>query len=63
MLVAEILFYKKFCDNFENLGFQFNSYNPCVANRIKVGKKHIAIYDVGEVMYSYLNPKVNDNFN
>ena len=62
MLVAELLFYKKFCGDLENIGFEFNTYNPCVANRIKVGKQHTVRFYVDNVMPSNVNPKVNDNF-
>ena len=38
MLLAALLLYKKFCGDLENIGFEINPYNPCVANRISVGK-------------------------
>ena len=62
MLVAALLFYGKFCGDLENIGFEFNTYNPCVANRIKVGKQHTVIFYVDNIMPSNVNPKVNDNF-
>ena len=40
MLVASLLFYEKFCGDLENIGFDFNPYDPCVSNRIKVFKQH-----------------------
>ena len=40
MLVAALLWYKKFCADLESIGFTFNPYNPCVANRIIDGKQH-----------------------
>ena len=40
MLVSAILFHKKFCRDLENIGFEFNPYDPCVANRTKAVKKH-----------------------
>ena len=30
MLIASLLWYKKFCDDLEEYGFEFNPYDPCV---------------------------------
>ena len=62
MLVLAILFYKKFCKDSDNIAFAFSPYNPCFANRIKFVKKHTVGFHVDGVMYSNVNPKVNDNF-
>ena len=51
MLVAELLFYKKFCGDLENIGFEFNPYDTYAAARIKVCDQHTVILHVGEVMY------------
>ena len=32
MLRAALLFYKRPRKDLENMGFEFNPYNPCVAN-------------------------------
>ena len=32
MLSASLLFYKRLRKNLENIGFETNPYNPCVAN-------------------------------
>ena len=34
MLEASILWYKKFRGDLEGIGFEFNDYDPCVANRM-----------------------------
>ena len=62
MLVASLLFYKKYLGDLEKIGFEFNPYNPCVANRIKVVKQHTVSLRVDNVMSSHVKPKVNDNF-
>ena len=62
MLVAALLFYKQFHGDLENIGFEFNPLYLCVANRIKVGKKPTVIFHVYNIMYSHVNPKVNDKF-
>ena len=33
MLVAALMFYKKFRKDLKGIGFKFNSYDPCMANR------------------------------
>ena len=38
MLVEALLFYKRFRGDLENIIFEFNPYNPCAANSIKVSK-------------------------
>ena len=62
MLLAELLFYNKFGGELENIGFELNIYDPCVANRIKVGKKHTVRFHVNDIMSCHVNPKVNDKF-
>jgi len=34
MLAAALLWYKKFRADLETIGFEFNPYDPCVANKI-----------------------------
>ena len=63
MLVAALLFYKKFCRDLENIGFDFNPYDPCVTNRIKYGKQHKLRFHMDDFMYSHVNPKGNDKSN
>ena len=61
MLVAPLLLYKKCRGDLEIIGFEFNPYDQCVANRIKVGKQRTVIIHVDDVIYSHVNNKVNDN--
>ena len=62
MNISSPLFYRKFCVDLENIGFEFNPYNPCVSNRIKVGKQHTVRLHVDNVMSIHVNPKVNNKF-
>ena len=62
MLVTVLLLYKKLCGYLEKIGFEFNTYTPCVTNRIKVGKQLTVIFHVENVMSINVNPKVNDKF-
>ena len=57
MIVAGLLFYKKFCGDLENIGFQLNIYDPYGSNRIIVGKKHTFRVHVDDVMSSHVNHK------
>ena len=62
MIVSALLFYRKSRGNLKNIVFEFNTYYPCVYNRIKVGKQHTVIFYVDNVMSSHVNPNVNDKF-
>ena len=63
MLAAALLLYKKFCGDLKNIGFEFNPYNPCVANRIKVGKQHTVKLHVDDVISTNVKSKVDYKFN
>ena len=60
IILADILFYKKFCGELENIVFEFNHFNPYVANRIKVFNQHTSRFHMDDVIYSHVIPKVND---
>ena len=38
-LTSALLFYKQFKNDIEEIGFQVNPYNPCVANKMEVNKQ------------------------
>ena len=38
MINASLLWYKKFRGDLEGIGFTFNNYDPCVANKLVNGK-------------------------
>ena len=62
MLVVVLLLYKKFSGYLENIQFKLNTYDPCVTNRINVGKQQTVIFHVEDVRPSHVNPKVYDKF-
>ena len=62
MLLSALLWYKQFKSDLESIGFVFNPYDPCVANKIVHGKKHTVIFHVDDLKSSHVNPKVNDKF-
>jgi hypothetical protein len=62
MLEASLLWYKKFRKDLEGIGFKFNPYDPCVANRMKRGSQHTIVFHVDDLKSSHKLPKVNDKF-
>jgi hypothetical protein len=60
--VASLLWYKKFRADLERIGFEFNPYDPCVANRNVNKKQHTVHFHVDDLMSSHMSPKVNDDF-
>ena len=62
MLIASLLYYKKFLNDIKKIGFETNPYDPCVANRIVNGKQHALTWHVDDIKSSHLETKVNDHF-
>ena len=61
MLTASLLWCRKFCSDLEQIGFRFNDFDSCVANREVEGSQHTIRYHVDDVISSHLSSKVNDN--
>ena len=62
MLQAALLWYKKFRNDLEGIGYKFNSYDPCVVNKMISNKQHTLRFHVDDVMASHVDKKVNDDF-
>ena len=62
MLIASMLWFKKFRDDLNKLGFSFNAYDPCVGNRTIYGNQQTVRFHVDDVMSSHISTKVNDYF-
>jgi Reverse transcriptase (RNA-dependent DNA polymerase) len=62
MLIAALLWYKHLRGDLEKIGFKFNPYDPCVANRIVSHLQHTVRFHVDDLMSSHLNVPVNDRF-
>ncbi len=62
MLVAALLWYKKFRADLEEEKFEFNPYDPCVANRDVNKKQQTVRFHVDDLMSSHVDTKVNDKF-
>ena len=60
MLVDSILWYRKVKKDLESVGFEFNPYEPCVANGKVNGKQQILRFHVDDMLVSHMAPKVND---
>jgi hypothetical protein len=62
MLQSSLLYYKKFRKDLEEIGFEINPYDPCVANRVVNNKQHTVTWHVDDLKSSHVDPKVNDKF-
>ena len=62
MLVAALLWYKKFKSDLEEEGFIFNPYDACVANKERNGKQQTVRFHVDDLMSSHVDSKINDEF-
>ena len=62
MLIASVLWYKKLRGDLLSLGFRFNSYDPCVANRNVNGAQQTIRFHVDDILSSHRDPKVNTKF-
>ena len=62
MLEASLLWYRKFRSDLETIGFEFNVYDPCVAQRSKGKHQHTIRFHVDDVLSSHVDPRVNDGF-
>ena len=60
MLESALLFYKKFRADLEEIGYEINPYDMCVANKIINGKQHTVTWHVDDLKFSHEDPKVND---
>jgi hypothetical protein len=57
-MVAGLLYYHKFSSSLKNRGFTVNPYDPCVWNRVIVGKQVTICFHVNNFKISHLDPKV-----
>ena len=47
--VASMLWYKTSKADLLTLGFEFNNYDPCIANRIRFGLQHTKRFHVDDI--------------
>jgi hypothetical protein len=62
MLIAALMWFQKFKTDLMEIGYKFNPYDPCVANKKIEGKRHTVRFHVDDVMASHVNTNINDEF-
>ena len=62
MLIAALLWYKRFKSDLEKEHFKFNPYDPCVANKMVNHKQHTIRFHVDDLMCSHVDTQVNNKF-
>ena len=62
MSTIYIAFYLKLKKDLELVGFKFNLYNPCVANKVIGGKQMTICWHVDDIKALHQNNKVIDKF-
>jgi hypothetical protein len=62
ILGAALMWYQQFKKDLVTVGFQFNPYDPCIANRKVNGSTHTIKFHVDDLKSSHIDPKVNDQF-
>jgi hypothetical protein len=59
-MVASLLYYRKFCNSLTGYGFEFNPYDPCVANKIVKGSQMTITFHVDNCKLSHKLAKQMD---
>jgi len=62
MMKASVLYYKKFRNDIEDIGYKINPYDICVANKMVNEKQHTIKWHVDDVKSSHVDPQVNEDF-
>ena len=59
-MTASLLYYRKFRKSLESIGFEFNPYDPCVANKMIDGNQMTICFHVDDCKLSHVDEKAND---
>ena len=62
MLRAALLFYRKLRANMEDVGFEVNPCDPCVANKIVNGSQCTVMWHVDDLKVSHKDEAAVTNF-
>ena len=62
VLRAALLFYRKLRVDLEDMGFDVNPYDPCVANKIGNGSQCAAVWHVDDLKVSHKDEAVVTHF-
>jgi hypothetical protein len=55
MMKSTLLFYRKLVSELQEMGFEINPYNPCVANKMVNGTQLMVRWHVDDLMISHLS--------
>ena len=58
IIKAALLFYLKFVKNLKSIGFELNTYDPCVANNIVNGAQLTVVWQVDDLKVSHMDAGV-----
>jgi len=61
MLKSALLFYQKLRGDLEEIGFEVNPYDPCVANMEQAGSQLTVVWHVDDLKISHKQPEVVDD--
>ena len=61
-LRSELLFYELLMADMRIKGFELNPYDPCVANKMIVGKQMIVFWNLYNLKVSHVDPKYVTKF-
>ena len=62
MLEALLLWYRELWKDSEGINFVFNSYDPCVANKVINTHQRTVWFHVDDILVSHKEAKVNSDF-
>jgi len=62
MLIASLLYYRRFVKDIKKIAFVLNPYDLCTTNRIINGLQHTIVWHVDGIKSSHQNKEVTDNF-
>ena len=62
MLEESLLWYRKFRNDLESESFNFNKYDPGVANRTRFDNQHTITFHVDDAISSHVDQRVNNEF-
>ena len=62
MLKSALLFYKNLVGELEDMGFELNPYDPCVANIMKNSYQQTVTWHVDDLKIPHVDPMVNTEF-
>ena len=57
-MMAGLMYYTKFCKSLLSVGFIFNPYDPCVANKLVGGKQMTICFHVDDCKVSHISSKM-----